>query len=126
MTWINTDTLTAMRAVANETMTDACQIGTPTASTGPEPMPASWTYGSSISCAVSGSDVSIAAEGAQVAAGMATIRLPLSATVAANQRVKVVERWGNTVSEVYEIVGEPMHAVTSLLLTCQRVPGDIT
>lgn len=126
MTWINTDTLASMRTVANETMTDACQIGTPTASTGPEPMPSAWTYGNSIACAVSGSDVSNAAEGVQVAAGMATIRMPLAATVAANQRVKVVERWGNTVSEVYEIVGEPMHAVTSLLLTCQRVPGDIT
>lgn len=127
MSYLTAPEVTRMKAEAEETMLDTCQIGIRTSGDFSDPSgTASYSYGSGIACGVSKGGGVESDEGAQVDIAAVTIRLPIGTTVSSKDRIKVTHRKGTALAadEYYSINGDPAGGTVALLVSATRMEGN--
>lgn len=132
MALISTPELAAIRATVDAILPDLCQISALTASATSSGTGylvhtyATWSTGTSdaIACLVEEKTVREITDGTQTAAFDTEITIPIRTTVAATDKVRVIQRMGETVTpREYFVVGEPIREVAFQVLRCRSVGG---
>lgn len=122
---LTTADLTEMRADVADSLLDECVIGTAGTQSGVEPTNGTYSYsGSAVAC---GFSVAPSGEGSgdapQVSLTDAKLRLPLTATVGNDSRIKLTSRHGTAVTEYYAVMGEPKRGHTLFVCELRRLTG---
>lgn len=127
MSYLGAAEITRMKAEAEDTMLDTCQIGVRTSGDFGDPSgTASYAYGSGIACGVAKGGGAESDEGAQADISAVTIRLPMGTTVSSKDRIKVTHRRGTALAadEYYSINGDPAGGTVALLVSATRLDGN--
>jgi hypothetical protein len=109
--------LAQIAAASADCLFDSCQIAPRVeTSSGPYSTPA-WTYGATIACgfqALSNSE----ADGSQFGTNKARLRVPIGTAITSGSRVKIISKFGATLttSPTFAVVGEPSRGAA--FLTC--------
>jgi len=138
---LSTAELTSIRADAESTMFDTCQIGvkakvvnTKSPNVGLFSWGADGSLGDSVSCGVNLGKSGEAKDGSAATLTDGVIRLPIGTTdyadkaVSSKHRIKVTYRHGVELdtAEFYSIEGEPRLGISALLCSVTRVVGEST
>lgn len=120
--------LTRMRADAEATMFDVCEIGTfqATDTDGPEPNQGDWTFGETVPCGF-GVNTTRESAGNQIPTASGEIRLPFGTTLSGADILKLLSRHGEWLEtpELYRIVGEPRVGTVAVVVKVELILGGI-
>jgi len=116
-----------MRSTAIESFNDTCQIGVYGVTTGTYSKPA-YTYGAIIACGFTAKGGRETADGTQTALNSGSLRLPVGTAITSKDRIKLISRFGTTLSTAIEfrILGAPEHGPTAITLQLQAITAQGT
>lgn len=118
-----------MRATAESTMLDACQLGV--VATGgwgqPDTGNHAPAWGSEIACGFQPANRGEVKDGSQAPNYDARLRLPLTVDANRIDRVRMTKRHGEAINEEdYSIEGQPERGPSAQVLTLKRITGNST